>query len=201
MPKATIRVGDFSQVDAAGGFTNYDGPVPPRGLYRVAVKFWKLIHNGSGDPMFKLLMEIAEPEGSVKARFNGYAIWHNANITEKGAPFLNGMLDAFGIPRKAVYASAILLADDGERVVSIGKNNKIKVDGLEVLVNTKREEYPAGSGEFSLKVVNFAEASESYGRVSEAADDYEYQGFKEGDPEGDSAPDADVADAADDDAF
>lgn len=182
MPTAKIKTGgNHSKVDANKGFQNYDGPVPPKGLYRVVVKFWKIVENRNNDPMFKVLMEIAEPKASEKAKYNGYAIWHNANLTDKGAGFVNGMLDAFGINRDFVWEGPkqkiIVSQDDDEKITKIGT---VKVDGLAVLVSTKKEEYPAGTGEFSLKAVSFAEAEATKRASTDDEDD-----------ERDSAPDED----------
>lgn len=193
MPKARIKVGDFSGVKATAGFTTYDGPVPPKGLYHVRAKLWKLVENKSGNAMFKILLEINEPKGSDKAKYNGYAIWHNANLTEQGAPYINAMLDAFDINRKGVWANGgagiLLSREDTERVVSIAKK---KVDGLEVLVTTKRDEWPKGSGDFSLKAVSFAP-------LNEADDDGGSDDDDEEESTEDAAPDDDDDDEPEDD--
>ncbi len=131
MPLAKVKLGEFADIDAAEGFSDYTGKTPPKGMYRTKVKFWKLVTNSKGDPMFKLLLEIAEK--GEKAKFNGYAIWHNANITKVGAPYLNAMLDALQISRSG---KIVLSAEKEDRVTKIGGK---AVDGLEVLVTCARK--------------------------------------------------------------
>ena len=131
--KAALKLGSFADIEAAQGFQEYTGPCPPSGLYQFVVKFMKLIKNGSGDPMFKLLFEVSEPKNSPKAQYNGAVCWHNANVTLAGAPYMNAMFDALGIDRRG----DIFMSDDKpDRVVRIGKK---KVDGLRVLINVKKE--------------------------------------------------------------
>jgi hypothetical protein len=184
MPKANVRLGEFADIEPAAGFTDYTGPVPPAGLYHCTLKWMKLTKNGSGDPMFKVIFEVSEPKGSEKAKYNGYAIWHNANITRVGAPYLNAMLDALGLGR----SDDIILSDDGgkeERVVKIGRK---KVDGLTVLVNTKRKEWPEDSGDWTLAARAFASTGNTVSVEKDA----------EPDSEPDAEPDAwDVPDDGD----
>lgn len=197
MPRITINVGDFSGVKAAQGFNNYDGPTPPAGSYRIKTGLFRIVTNSSDDPMFKIVLEIAEPKSSEKAKYNGYAIWHNANITEKSAPFTNAMLDALGIDRKAVWAGAdggiVTFKEKPEDVKKIGTK---LVKGLEALVTTKRAEYPPGSGQFKLEATSFAAAQAVDPDADPDADDAPAP-----DPDADEDAAAPSADDADDDAF
>lgn len=195
VPLAKIKVGDFSDIDAAEGFSDYSGPTPPKGVYLFEVKKWWLVENKNSEPMFKIIFEIAEDKGSEKAKYNGYAVWHYANITEKSAPFLNAMLDALGISRKAVYASKIVLSQEKEDlVVKIGSK---AVAGLEVLINTKREEWPKDSDEWRLKAASFAEAT---GRsvVTKDEDDTADDGDTYPDADGDEVSEGDGPEAEED---
>lgn len=192
MPQARIKVGDFSDIDAAEGFSDYSGPLPPKGLYNFTVKWWKLAPNKNKDPMFTVLLEIHEPKGSPKAIYNGYVIFHNANITETGAPYLNAMLDAFGIPRKAVYQSKIVLdPEKTERVLKIGG---VKVVGLQVAGATQRKEYPPDSDEWKLEVKAFSPAKDGQGVVDGSDEDGE---GSEGDEDGTDYSEPDAADEGD----
>lgn len=169
MPKVSILAGDYSKVDAAKGFSTYAGDTPPKGVYRTKATMWKIVDNSAGDQMLKIIFEIAEPKGSKKAKYNGYAIWHNSNLTEKGAPFANAMLDALGIPRKAVWGGGIITSkDDVEKIIKIGGKSPL---GLEVMVSTARREYPKGSGDFSLNIVTFLGKPEEADEDSDDDDD------------------------------
>ena len=174
MPKVNLNVKDYSDVDAAEGFNNYAGPTPPKGAYICKTGLFRIVDNSSGDPMFKIIFEIAEPKGSKKAQYNGYAIWHNANITQQGAPYLNAMLDALGLPRKAVWSGAaggiVTSKENPEDVVKIGGT---KVRGIEVFVTTKRDNYPVGSDEWNLKATSFSSIDDVPDRPEEDDDDDE----------------------------
>jgi len=196
MPRVTINVGDYSGVTPAVGFSSYSGPTPPKGLYRCKTGLFRIVDNSNNDPMFKIVFEIAEPKGD-KSKYNGYAIWHNANITEKGAPYLNAMLDALGLDRKAVWAGAnggiVTKKDKPEDVLKIGSK---KVEGIEVLVTAKRKNYPVGSDQWELAVSSFAKA----GPVSDADDD-EDEADLDDDGSDESDADDDDDDDEDDDSF
>ena len=193
MPLAKVKLGEFADIDAAEGFSDYTGPTPPRGAYRTKVKFWKLVTNSKGNPMFKLLLEIAEK--GEKAKFNGFAIWHNANITKEGAPYLNAMLDAFGISRSG---KIVLSADKEERVTKIGGK---EVDGLVVLVTCARKRKwgtDEEDDEWVLEAKSFAPA----GKVSTAKsdeDDGDEGDADSSDEDGDT--DSDEGDGDEEDSF
>lgn len=164
VPIAKVKLGEFADIDAAEGFSDYTGPTPPKGMYRCKIKFLKLVTNSKGDPMFKVLFEIAENPKGDKAKYNGYAIWHNANITKVGAPYLNAMLDALGLSRSG---KIVLSAEKEERVTKIGGK---EVDGLVVLITTARKrKYGTDpeDDEWELEAKAFAPA----GKVSTAKDE------------------------------
>lgn len=151
MPKVSLP--NFDDIEPAGDFVNYVGPVPPRGLYRTKLGTVKLVKNNSGDPMFKLVYEIDEPEGSPKARYNGYAIWHNANMTRKSAPFVKAMFIALGFPGTP---KNVVTEDDG----SVKKIGGTVLRGLSVLVNAGRDD----SDEYGEKLVakGFSKVPDNY---------------------------------------
>jgi len=75
----------------------YHGPTPPPDVYRVIIKRLQLKGpNKNDDMMLNGVAEITEPKGSAKAKFNGYGIWFNQNISEQGAPYVNQFLAAVG---------------------------------------------------------------------------------------------------------
>lgn len=165
MPKAVINAGDFTGTNAAEGFSEYDGPTPPKGSYKCKVSRWWLKDNSKGDKMFKIVLVIAEPKSSEKARYNGYAIWHNANLTNVGAPFANAMLDAMGLSRAAVWkgedGGVIVSKKDDEVVGRIGGRN---IADLPVtVIGTRKRRYgtEVEDDEWDLQARTFAPASKS----------------------------------------
>ena len=151
MPKILLNVGDFDPNAApAAGFGNYDGPVPPAGLYRTKAKLWRLKKANSGNLMIVVIFEI--DESGDKKKFNGYPIWHNLVFTQKSSPFVNAALVAMGINPKALKEGVVTKPDKTTDIVSIGG---VKVQGLPVLVTTKRETY---EGTVKLSATSFAKA-------------------------------------------
>jgi len=195
MPKVKIKAGDFSGVDAAKGFAAYSGPKPPKGVYKCKVKIWNLKINSSGDQMFKILLEIDEPKGSKKAKFNGYPMWHQANLTEKSAPFVNAMLDAMKVSRKAVWSVGVVTEQGGDINAKMGtKVTKIAGKspvGIEVLVVTKIDNYNDDSKQVPA---SFLVVPEGYGSEAEEAGDTDA-----GDEDDEDEDDEDSEDSDDDD--
>ena len=156
MPKVRLNVGDFDPDAApATGFSNYSGDTPPAGLYRCQAKLWRLTKASTGNTMIKVIFEVAEPKGSPKAEFNGYAIWHNLVLTKKSSPFVNAALAALGINPKALGTDVVVKPDKTTDIIAIGGK---RVQGLPVLVTTKRETY---EGNVKLAATSFAAASKA----------------------------------------
>lgn len=119
--------GEAADVDPnSDGF--YDGPTPPKGVYRTQLKFLRIKDNSNGDPRISGICEIAEPKGSDKAKYNGYGIWVGLNITKQGAPYVNNFLDTFGFNRKAFW---------GTGGVTVDENDENKSGGLILKIGTK----------------------------------------------------------------
>ncbi|WNY15176.1 hypothetical protein SEA_MACGULLY_72 [Rhodococcus phage MacGully] len=160
MPKLQLGLGsDAANVEASTGFEVYDGPTPPAGVYPasvISIKFTK--SSVSKKPMFKVFSKIDAPKGDAKGRekYNGYLMTDNLIIPgdrseEHYGLFvgkINRLLDAMagGDPaackaaRKALWGGQAVLDDSGEKVLSIGKDIKIK-GGVAVTVVTKGETY------------------------------------------------------------
>ena len=92
--KFNIDGGAEAEANTGGGGVGYSGPTPPKGTYRVRLKRMELKMNKNDDPMFSILLEIAERKGSKLAKYNGYGVWHNLNVTDQGKGYVNGFLDA-----------------------------------------------------------------------------------------------------------
>lgn len=129
MPKVTSwgKGVDSGLADAEGtGFTTYDLEklgLPPKGTYRFRMKLLKLKMNKNGEPMLNALFEIEEPakvagKANTKAKYNGYGMWWNGNVTPQGAGFVNNFLDAFKFNRKMFWNKELVHDNDGEPAVS-----------------------------------------------------------------------------------
>lgn len=120
-----------------GGF--YDGEVPPQGVYQVVLKRLSLKENRNGDDMFSGLLEIREPKGSPKAKYNGYGFWFNQNVTKQGAPFLkNFLVHGLGVTWKDFLTKTVTEDDDRPtKVVKIGKVT-IEDNEIEMRVSARR---------------------------------------------------------------
>lgn len=70
----------------------YTGKRPPKGLYKVNVKRLGIKLNKNKELMLNCVCEIAEPEGSPKAKYNGYGFWWNGNVTDEGSGYINQFL-------------------------------------------------------------------------------------------------------------
>lgn len=112
--KLKFNVGeDAAEVDSSSdGF--YDGPTPPKGVYRTSLKFLRVKDNKNGDPRIGGVCEIAEPKGSEKAKYNGYGIWLGMNVTKQSAPYINNFLDTFGFNRKAFWGAGGVTIDEAD---------------------------------------------------------------------------------------
>lgn len=175
--KVKWGIGDDEPEAASGEFNDYDGPVPPRGVYRVVLKKLWLTENKNGDQMIKGIAEIAGEKGEKK-QYNGYAIWFNQNVTEQGAPYLKAFLDALGVSWNDFYNKTVVDDDEDNMGFPITKIGSKKIGANELRINAKRAEYPPKSGEFKLEPQRFLAAKE---------DDED----EDGDGDGDTEPDAD----------
>lgn len=92
---------DFG-IDGAGksageGFTGYEGPLPPKGVYRGILKRMELKKTGPqsktpGTPMLFLIFEVKET--GEKSKYNGAPAMANQMITDQGAGYVNQILHA-----------------------------------------------------------------------------------------------------------
>lgn len=119
MPKATWGL-DENEPEELNSGPIYKGEKPPPQYYRVKVDFLAVKLNSSADKMISGRVLIDEPEGSSKAQFNGYPIWVNQNVTDKGAPFLKKFINAFGISWSDFNNKTVLEEGKIEQTKGIG---------------------------------------------------------------------------------
>lgn len=138
-----------------GDFEPYDGPTPPKGVYRTKLRMLRLKVNKNGDNMLNGLFVIDEKDPKKK-KYNTYPMWWNGNVTEQGAGYINKFLDAFGFDRKAFWAAKVVHDGDGDGEKTLGNITKIgskvvKEDTI-VYVSGRPNNY---NGETSLQVGSF----------------------------------------------
>lgn len=154
--------------EASGGFTAYDGPVPPAGVYHGVVKFIKVKTNRNGDPMLNGVIEIDESDKS-KSKYNGYGIWFNQNVTEQGAPYLNSFLVALGCTYKEFIGGKVSTDnDEPPKILRIGRLNL--TGDNKIVVATKRSTY---NGTERLEVSRYMPAKDEDVEEIEEADEVE----------------------------
>lgn len=94
MPRFKVEgFGDEVKEAEAGGFSVYDGELPPKNsLVRVRVKQLKLKINKNNAPMLNCVVEVDMPEGHKLAKYNGCPAWWNGNLTKESAGYVNAFL-------------------------------------------------------------------------------------------------------------
>lgn len=156
---------DPEDAEVEGGF--YDGPCPPKGLYRTKLKVLRLTETGPksqnpGSPMLKLILELQARPNKPEAKFDGYGIFHNLNVTDQGKGWVNQFLDALTDGseeecrkiRRAFWGGEFVV--DGEAkgdCVRIGSKRIDSPNGENIVyVNTFIQKY---EGEDQLRVRKF----------------------------------------------
>lgn len=168
MPKA--RWGTLTQEDidsAESSFKPYEGPVPPKGVYRFVLKWAeKTDAKESGNPMLRILLIL---DGSWKEdhkQYDGCPLFMNVVVIDTTAFQVRGFCDAIGVTSKEFMNNTVL--DEDDRVVKIGKV-RIKDEELLVKVNCKNETWegekrlkPNGVGWLPMDDADEDESDEEY---------------------------------------
>lgn len=106
MPK--FKLPGFGAEDAkaeAGSFAPYEGELPPKkSILRGVVKRMQMKLNSNEDPMINFVVEVSEPEGSPKAKYNRCPAWHNVNVTEQGKGYVNQFFRALGMSNSDIVS-------------------------------------------------------------------------------------------------
>ena len=144
MPNIKFKAG-AKAADAKAAKVGYTGPRPPKGVYRVKVKRLTLTVNKNDDFMLNCVAEINEPKGSPKAKFNGYGVWWNGNVTDDSAGYVNQFLDSITggkrEVRTAFWEGKLRTFDAPKKghkaqVMAIGPF-KINQEGIAAVINTR----------------------------------------------------------------
>lgn len=142
MPKFKFdSEGNFADVDAAVPFDNYDGPVPPKGVYKFRIKRPQLVINSKDNEMITFIAEIAEPKGSDKAKYNGAVSFENITPSAKSAQFVNAFLDSIGANRNKFWGDGGVVTEDDELPTGIKRIAGKVFEGLTFHAQTKIDRY------------------------------------------------------------
>lgn len=109
---------------AEAGSAGYAGEMPPAGAYRVKLKRFTITDNKNDEPMIQGVGEINEPKDSPNAKYNGYGIWFQQNVTDQGAGYVNGLLDAMAGDEFTAAKLRDAFWDDGVKVKEDEKKSK-----------------------------------------------------------------------------
>ncbi|WIC89685.1 hypothetical protein SEA_APIARY_63 [Rhodococcus phage Apiary] len=154
MPKLQLGLGsDAAKVEAVEGFTTYDGPTPPPGIYPASVISMKMGESSSKKPMFTVYVKVDAPKNDPKGRdkYNGYLISHflvvpgSRDEEHYGLQVgqINRLMDAMSgdtSARKALWAGQAVTDEKGEKILKIGNNVTLK-GGVKVMIATKADSY------------------------------------------------------------
>lgn len=117
-------------------YTPYEGPVPPRGVYRLTLKKAEVKTSSKGNGMVELLLEIAEPGFSEKKRFNGCPLWFYLVDTEGSVSNIKNFMSAIGGTGRHWAATTTTKDDRGRDLVT--KFGNITMQGLSVRAELQR---------------------------------------------------------------
>lgn len=76
-----------------GQFSNYEGPIPPKGVYEGIIKNAQLKVSKSGHPMMLVVVELDSTD-KKKKKYNGCPVFANVVIMDKTLGMVNNFLDA-----------------------------------------------------------------------------------------------------------
>lgn len=125
------------------GFEPYDGPTPPKGLYRAIIKSGKITKAKTGRDGIIIVAELEAVKGSNHAQYDGYPAFTRIYFGDEGEEILQTREKQFykslGLnPEKGDVSIVCDALEDGGRIKTIGGK---KIEGKEVLVDLREETY------------------------------------------------------------
>ena len=128
---------EVDNTDPGEAYEIYDGPVPPSGIYRLAVKSAEYTLFSTGSKGLKLLL-IVDENRTDKKRYNGAPCWDNVIDLESTAFKIRQFVDAIGAEGKDWDNTVI---DSNKMVTKFGR---VKVEGLFIRAQLKRGQNQSG---------------------------------------------------------
>ncbi|QYW00860.1 hypothetical protein SEA_MADI_57 [Gordonia phage Madi] len=191
------------------GIKTYQGPNPPSGSYLCSLKQLTIKENKNGDNMLAFVAEISDT--GPRAKYNGFAIFGQQNITDQGAGYVNQLLDAISDGNEQVREDFWEGAVKTKKAEKLDKNNKpvyhvraigddFKVNSpddldIQLVITGKKGTY---QGNYKLDAQGYGPASIDLDGDDEDEDDIE-AGEDEADETDEDDVDTDEDDSEDDD--
>lgn len=141
MPKVAWGLGadEIEQVQSTG-FTPYEGPLVPRGVYTFAIKA-KIAKSKNDNPMIKVLLildgEASSEKDETKKQYDGAPIWDNVVVMDKTAWKVKQFCEGLGVS-SSDFANRTIKNDDDE-IVKIG-NVKLENARVKVMTNVGKDQ-------------------------------------------------------------
>lgn len=136
MPKVTwgVKGSQIDEVERGDGpdYEPYDGPIPPKGVYRLKVERMEYVQFSSGNKGLKMLLLVDDPN---KKKYAGAPIWDNLVVVEQNDWKLAQFLDAIGATGKD-WDGTVIGKDDQDRHV-VQKIGRVNASGLYIKASTK----------------------------------------------------------------
>lgn len=171
-------------------FEPYDGPTPPKGVYKARIKTAKLTESSNGNNMIRVLL-IVDGKASGKPKYDGAPIWDNVVDTPQTAFRVKQFLAGIGATSKDWARTT---SDDEGGNLKIGR---IRPEGMLVRLSTKLEEY---EGDHNAKVDRYLPPKDEEPEDEEEYDEEEEDVEEEDDEEESDEEEEEDADDEDDDA-
>jgi len=133
-------------VDTSGaqqqGFTKYEGPTPPVGLYKAVLKqaWWGMSKGANGKqpkPMLTCVFEF-KAKSESKAKFDGFPLFFRVTHQDSTLWKMQQLFVGLGQSKKAAINVTDKDGPFGKVVTSIGR---AQVGKAEILIKTKMEKY------------------------------------------------------------
>ncbi|UVK63863.1 hypothetical protein SEA_LILYPAD_59 [Gordonia phage LilyPad] len=190
------------------GIKTYQGPKPPSGSYKCALKQLTIKENRNGDNMLSFVAEIADT--GPRAKYNGFAIFGQQNITDQGAGYVNQLLDAISDGDSSVkeefWEGAVKTKKaekpdkNGKPVYHVRSIGDFKVGSpddldIEIVITGKKGSY---GGEYKLDAQGYGPASLDLDGDDEDEDDIEADDEDDDEQLGEVEEDSDDEDSDDD---
>lgn len=102
-----------------------NGGLPTKGTYSLAVRQIRIGKIKSGDnagkPRLSVMLVVAEPKGSPKAKWNGYLVWDGLNVMPSGLPFVKRFMRALGLEWDDFNSRTKQDSQDPPHITQIGR--------------------------------------------------------------------------------
>ena len=213
MPKFNLNINGV-EVDAAEGYDEWKGPLPPKGSYPAILKIVKVkqIKNKS-DNRLQIMATVNTKGDPEREQYDGCPVWGGVNLTEQGIPYINQFLQSLATDeadylkvKKAFYAGFVT-DEKKENVLKIGTKKINSPEGtMEIMISLAHNTY---EGKTSAKIGSFlpsgalASSDDDDDDVAEEDDedeDYDAEDDEDEDEDGDvedeSVFDEETADAS-----